>query len=106
MLVEMVRLQTQELMRWFVASTTDDRRHGDTRVVVADARRHAAEELERTNVTFLERLSAFGRKRLTEEGIAVRQRHHAELFAVATKKRCQTYMHTLPGVRDVNTKIP
>ena len=76
--VEMVRLQSQELARRRLAASADDLRHGDLRVVVADPLGHAAEELERTDVALLERLGAFAGKRLAEEGVAVRQRHHAE----------------------------
>ena len=78
MVVKIVRLKTEELAYWCLATSADDPGDGDLRVVVADSRRHAAEELECPTVAFLERLSAFARKRLTEERVAVRQRHHAE----------------------------
>ena len=53
-------------------------RDGDLRVVVADPLRHAAEKLERPAMAFLERLGAFARKRLAEEGVAKGQGHHEE----------------------------
>jgi len=77
-LVEMMRLQTEEFACRFFATAADDPGHGDLRVVVADPVGHAPEEFERTDVALLERLGAFTREGLAEEGVAVRQRHHAE----------------------------
>jgi len=70
--VEIIRLQSQELPCRSLAASADNLRHGDLRVVVADPLRHAAEELERTDVARLERLGAFAGKRLTEKCVAVR----------------------------------
>ena len=76
--VEIVRLQSQEFPCRSLAASADDLRHGNFRVVVANPLRHAAEELERPDVACLKRLSAFAGKRLAEECVAVWQRHHTE----------------------------
>ena len=76
--VEIVRLQSQEFSRRRLAPLADDPRDGDLGIVVADPRWARRRKLERSDMPRLERLGAFPGKRLAEERVAVRQRHHAE----------------------------
>ena len=78
MSVKIVRLQSQELFRWLLATPADNPGDRDLRVVLADPLGDTTKELKRTNVALLERFGTFPGKRLAEEGVAVRQRHHAE----------------------------
>lgn len=69
---------SQELASRFSPAITDDLGDRDLAVVVADAARHATEELEGPAVIFLKRLGAFLGKHLTEDRVAVGQRDHKE----------------------------
>jgi len=75
-LEEKVALQPQELVGRRLAPPADELGDRDPTVVVADPPRNAAEELKRPAVPFLERLRAFPRKHLAEEGVAEWQRDH------------------------------
>ena len=54
--VEIVRLQSQEFSRWRSAPLANNAGYGDLRIIVADPRGHAAEELERADMPRLERV--------------------------------------------------
>jgi hypothetical protein len=78
MLEQIVALQTQELAGHFPLATARNLGHGDLRVVVADPPRDPTEELKRPPMPFQERLGAFAREYLAEDGVAVGQRHHEQ----------------------------
>ena len=78
MFVKIVRLQSQELFRSLLATPADNLGDRNLRVVVANPIRNTPKELKRANVPLLKRFGTFPWKRLAEEGVAVRQRHHTE----------------------------
>ena len=87
MLKQIMAHQPEELPGYFAAAATGDLGHGDLAVVVADPPGNASEESESPLVPFLERLRAFVRKYLAEDGVRIGQRHHEHRYLdlLATK---------------------
>src|SRR4029077_2212807 len=71
-------LQPQKLPRQLPLPPFQHLDHGNSRVVVADPPRHAAEELEGPAVPLQKGLRAFPRKYLEEDRSRVGQRHHKQ----------------------------
>jgi hypothetical protein len=59
MFVKVVRLQSQKLCGWLVATPAGNLGDRDLRVVVADPLGNTTEELKRANVSLLKRFGAF-----------------------------------------------
>src|SRR5262249_130500 len=73
-----MRLQPQKLSRQVTLVRADQLGHGDFAVVVAEARRHAAEKGEGPGMALVERLGTFPRKETAKTRIAVRERQHEQ----------------------------
>src|SRR5581483_11412497 len=73
-----MRLQPEKFLGQLPLVWTGELDHGDLAVVVADPRRHAAEEREGSCVALVEGLGAFPREEAAETRVAVRQRQHEQ----------------------------
>src|SRR5712692_8975212 len=78
-----MRLQTEELLGQATLVRPGELGDGDLAVVVADACRHTAEEVEGASVSVVKGLGAFAWTETTEASVAVRQREDEQGGLVA-----------------------